>query len=65
MIGAALLTRALVEGEVDHLGICFAEQVVPPNPLFERLTARGLVPVLEIVNGEVYIGEAKGPIGPI
>ena len=46
-IGAAALTRALAEGEVERPGICFAEQVVPPGPFFERLAARGLVPVLE------------------
>ncbi len=46
-IGAAALTRALVEGEVERPGICFAEQVVPPGPFFERLAARGLAPVLE------------------
>lgn len=46
-IGAAALTRALVEGEVESSGIYFAEQVVPPGPFFERLAARGLVPVVE------------------
>ena len=46
-IGAAALTRALVEGEVERSGIYFAEQVVPPGPFFERLAARGLVPVVE------------------
>ena len=46
-IGAAALTRALAEGEVERPGICFAEQVVPPGPFFERLATRGLVPVLE------------------
>ncbi len=46
-IGAAALTRALAEGEVERPGICFAEQVVPSGLFFERLAARGLVPVLE------------------
>lgn len=60
-IGAAALTRALAEGEVERPGICFAEQVVPPSPFFERLAAHGLVPVLEeqpehesLVQPEVY-----------
>ncbi len=47
-IGAAALTRALAEGEVERPGICFAEQVVPPGPFFERLATCGLVPVLEV-----------------
>jgi saccharopine dehydrogenase-like NADP-dependent oxidoreductase len=46
-IGAVALTRALAEGEVEGSGIYFAEQVVPSGPFFERLTARGLVPVVE------------------
>ena len=60
-IGAAALTRALAEGEVERPGIFFAEQVVPPGPFFERLATRGLVPVLEeqvkhasLVQSEVY-----------
>jgi saccharopine dehydrogenase-like NADP-dependent oxidoreductase len=60
-IGAAALARALAEGEVERPGIFFAEQVVPPGPFFERLAARGLVPVLEeqvkhasLVQSEVY-----------
>ncbi|MBI1878014.1 MAG: hypothetical protein HYR94_07275 [Chloroflexi bacterium] len=47
-IGAAALTRALVEGEVERSGIYFAEQVVPSGPFSERLAARGLVPVVEV-----------------
>jgi len=46
-IGAAALARALAEGEVEHSGISFAEQTVPPGPFFERLAARGLEPVME------------------
>jgi saccharopine dehydrogenase (NAD+, L-lysine-forming) len=46
-IGAALLARALVEGEVERAGIWLAEQVVPSEPFFKRLAAHGLVPVVE------------------
>jgi len=46
-IGAAALARTLAEGEVERPGISFAEQTVPPGPFFERLAARGLVPVVE------------------
>ena len=60
-IGAAALACALAEGEVERPGVSFAEQVVPPGPFFERLAARGLVPVLEeqithesLVEAEVY-----------
>jgi ribosomal protein L35AE/L33A len=42
-IGAAAVVRALAEGEVEQPGICLAEQVVPPEPFFERLAAQGLV----------------------
>src|SRR5215208_4557708 len=46
-IGAAALVRALAEGEVEQPGTWLAEQVVPPEPFFERLAARGLVPMVE------------------
>jgi len=46
-IGAAAVVRALAEGEVEQPGICLAEQVVPPEPFFERLAAQGLVPRVE------------------
>jgi saccharopine dehydrogenase (NAD+, L-lysine-forming) len=46
-IGAAALARALYEGEVDRPGIWLAEQVVPLTPFFDRLAARGLIPVIE------------------
>jgi saccharopine dehydrogenase (NAD+, L-lysine-forming) len=46
-IGAAALVRALAEGEVEQPGTWLAEQVVPPEPFFERLAARGLVPTVE------------------
>jgi hypothetical protein len=46
-IGAALLARALIEGEVDRAGIWFAEQVVPIDPFFKRLAAHGLVPIVK------------------
>src|SRR5215212_2948022 len=46
-IGAAALVRTLAEGEVKRSGIWLAEQVIPPGPFFERLTARGLVPTVE------------------
>jgi len=47
-IGAAAVVRALAEGEVEQPGICLAEQVVPSEPFFERLAARGLVPRVEV-----------------
>ena len=46
-IGAAALVRALAEGEVEQPGTWLAEQIVPPEPFFERLAARGLVPTVE------------------
>src|SRR5215217_9740736 len=46
-ISAAAVVRALAEGEVDQPGIWLAEQVVPPEPFFERLAAQGLVPRVE------------------
>lgn len=46
-IGAALLVRALVEGEVQCPGIWLAEQVVPLEPFLKRLAAHGLVPLVE------------------
>jgi saccharopine dehydrogenase-like NADP-dependent oxidoreductase len=47
-IGASAVVRALAEGEVKQPGIWLVEQVVPPGPFFERLTARGLVPTVEV-----------------
>ncbi len=59
--GTAIGAAALVEGEVERPGISFAERTVPPGPFFERLAARGLVPVLEeqvthesLLKAEVY-----------
>ena len=46
-IGAAAVVRSLAEDEVEHPGIWLAEQVVPPEPFFERLAARGLAPMIE------------------
>lgn len=46
-IGAALLARALIEREVECAGIWLAEQVVPSEWFFKRLTAPGLVPIVE------------------
>lgn len=46
-VGAALLVRSLVEGEVADPGIWLAEQVVPLDPFLMRVRARGLVPVVE------------------
>jgi saccharopine dehydrogenase-like NADP-dependent oxidoreductase len=54
-IGAAALVRALAEGEVEQPGIWLAEQVVPPEPFFERLAARGLVPMVE---APLYLSQA-------
>jgi saccharopine dehydrogenase (NAD+, L-lysine forming) len=47
-IGATAVVRALAEGEVVQPGIWLAEQVVPPEPFFERLAAQGLVPRVEV-----------------
>ena len=46
-IGAALLARALIEQEVECAGIWLAEQVVPSEWFFKRLTEHGLVPIVE------------------
>jgi saccharopine dehydrogenase (NAD+, L-lysine-forming) len=46
-IGAAAVVRALAEGEVRQAGIWLAEEVVPPEPFFGHLAARGLVPTVE------------------
>ena len=46
-IGAAALVRSLAEGEVEQPGVWLAEQVVPTEPFFERLAARGMVPTIE------------------
>jgi hypothetical protein len=47
-IGAAAVVRALAESEVEQSGIWLAEQVIPPDPFFERLAAQGLVPRIEV-----------------
>src|SRR5215204_3010568 len=46
-IGAAAVVRSLAQGEVEQPGIWLAEQVVLPEPFFERLATRGLVPTVE------------------
>ena len=51
-IGAAAVVVALAEDEVKQPGIWLAEQVVPPEPFFERLAARGLVPTVEAQLGD-------------
>jgi hypothetical protein len=51
--------RALAEGEVKQPGIWLAEEVVPPEPFFERLAARGLVPTVESLEGSHLVGHGK------
>jgi len=51
-IGAAAVVVALAEDEVKQPGIWLAEQVVPPEPFFERLATRGLVPTVEALLGD-------------
>ena len=46
-IGAAAVVCSLAQGEVEQPGIWLAEQVVLPEPFFERLATRGLVPTVE------------------
>jgi saccharopine dehydrogenase-like NADP-dependent oxidoreductase len=58
-IGAAAVVRALAEGEVRQAGIWLAEEVVPPEPFFERLAARGLVPTVESLEGSHLVGHGK------
>jgi saccharopine dehydrogenase-like NADP-dependent oxidoreductase len=48
-IGAAAVVRALAEEEVKRAGIWLAEEVVAPESFFEHLTARGLVPTIEVM----------------
>ena len=43
----AKLAGSLAQGEVEQPGIWLAEQVVLPEPFFERLATRGLVPTVE------------------
>jgi len=59
-IGAAAVVRALAEGEVKRPGIWLAEEVVAPEPFFERLAARGLVPSVETLEGSHLVGHGKG-----
>ena len=59
-IGAAAVVRALAEGEVTQAGIWLAEEVVPPEPFFERLATRGLVPTVETLEGSHLVGHGKG-----
>jgi saccharopine dehydrogenase-like NADP-dependent oxidoreductase len=56
-VGAAAVVRALAEGEVKQPGIWLAEKVVPPEPFFGRLAARGLVPTVEIMLEDSHIGQ--------
>ena len=55
-IGAAALTRALYEGEVERPGIWLAEQTVPPGPFLDRLAAHGLVPLIEVAPAPQPVG---------
>ena len=59
-IGAVAVVRALAEGEVNRPGIWLAEEVVPPEPFFEYLAGRGLVPTVEILEGSHLVGHGKG-----
>ena len=57
-LSASAFVRALVEREVDRPGIWTADQVVPVRAFLERMTAHGLVP---IVNVREYSNPGSGP----
>lgn len=41
-LGAALMARMLIEGEIDKPGVWLPEQVIEPEPFFKKLKGRGL-----------------------
>jgi saccharopine dehydrogenase (NAD+, L-lysine-forming) len=60
-IGTAAVVRALAEGEVRKAGIWLAEEVVPAEPFFEHLAARGLLPTVEATPEDSHpVGHGKG-----
>ena len=47
--GAAAIARAIIDGQVSKPGIWLAEEVVPPEPFFEHLATKDVVPKFEQV----------------
>ena len=61
-IGAALLARPLIDGEVEKPGIWLPEQVVPPGSFFKGLAEHGLLPIVEELPESPRHGETSSKV---